>query len=200
MFGTKFEDYKCANILFISHLNFFILNTKAMILDFIFLQSNVLILKYKSGRTQSIQLDNNSGKIVYRRTDDLLGAIFNTKHKGVRLGIDLHTKEEIYIHNHKDEGYAHFTNYSGFAKGLPTYFDSKVCINSPFRVIEIALNYVNYGVKYQLLSENCQILTSNACTNVRKSEDVAKMARFVIGGLAVFFVGALIFSDNTSKR
>lgn len=165
-----------------------------MINNYRFIGINVLEITISNNSKKYIQLNEYSGRVVWRQKKDFWGRLLNVRHTGIYVGTDMNTKENIYIHNHITQGFAHITNEQGFSQGLPFYLDSEICTNSPLRVIQIALSYVQNGVKYQLLGENCQILTSNACTNVKKSPDVEK----IIGYGSLLFIGYLIFGKKSA--
>lgn len=156
--------------------------------------SNLLEITISNNVKKYIELNEDSGKVVWRQKNDFWGRLLNVRHTGICVGADMSTKENIYIHNHILEGYAHITTEQVFSQGLPIYFDLDICTNSPLKVIQIALSYVQDRVKYRLLDENCQILTSNACTNLKKSPDAEK----IVGYGSLFFIGWLILGRKSS--
>ena len=166
-----------------------------MINNYQVIANNLLEITLSNNVKKYIELNEDSGKVVWRQKNDFWGRLLNVRHTGIYVGSDMSTKENIYIHNHILQGYAHITTEQMFSQGLPIYFDLDICTNSPLKVIQIALSYVQDRVKYRLLDENCQILTSNACTNLKKSPDAEKV--FGITALSIF-VGLVLFGKKSS--
>lgn len=142
-----------------------------------------LILYWPNGSSTTVYFDQNSGKVYYRYKID---TITNVKHPGVYLGKDFHGTE-YWVHNHYQQGGAHFASGREFKRGMPIYVYQEKCSNNRDRVIESALNQIIRGEDYHPVTYNCQTFANQACHNQRKSEAVEN----VLAGAA--FVG-LIFA------
>jgi len=136
-------------------------------------------------RHRDIQLSQDSGKIVWRYK---LGGFI--KHTGIELGVCAHTGEQLYIHNHPDEGQASIVSASDFRQGQTIYYENKSCANNPYQVIVIGLSAVIQQVSYRVMGSNCQNLTTGACNNVSNSPDLNK----AVYGLAALGLGYFAFT------
>ncbi|CAA6826110.1 MAG: Unknown protein [uncultured Aureispira sp.] len=149
--------------------------------SFEFYSHNKLQLWYSNGTYSVIELNQDSGKIVWTRKNFI-------KHTGIVLGICLSSGREFYIHNHPSPGKATVVDTYNFARGNDIYYEKEECINTPNEVIAIGLNAVIKGVKYKLITQNCQHFTSQACENKNKSEGIDTLVAL---GLSIFAVSAI---------
>ncbi len=151
---------------------------------YFFHKNGFLQLNLQGGKTKTIALNQNSGRIIWRLKDK----ITNIKHTGILVGKDLDTGEQMVIHNHIEHGKPELTTMTDFNKGKPFHFQKGVCNNASKEVIKIGLEKVREGKPYSILFNNCQVLTSQACNNVRKSPDVERISIVAAVGL---FVGGI---------
>lgn len=136
-----------------------------------------------------VQLDKDSGRIVTRNK---VGAFKTIQHTGIWLGRNIYTGQDLIIHNHYHYGAAHITTYGDYAQNEDVFFVVGACINQPIEVVKKGLNQIIIGKSYRLVTNNCQILTSQACNNVPYSHDVAKWGRVLLGAaLTVVVIKAI---------
>jgi deoxycytidylate deaminase len=151
-------------------------------------------LQYRNGY-RDIQLNQHSGKIVWRRK--LRGSI---QHTGIELGRCRQTREQLYIHNHPNQRQASIVSAAEFGQGNPIYYENEPCVNTPLQVIEVGLSAVIQRVPYRVMSSNCQNLTNGACKNVSYSQDLNKVIGGVAAAVAIGFLSNQIQKNNQKKR
>ncbi len=153
-----------------------------------YLTNSALYIYMTNGATLAIFLNENSGKVYYRLKIDTVSQV---KHTGIYLGTDRFGTHYM-MHNHFENGRPCIVTFQGFAKGKEYYEYNINPENAPFLVIEIGLNEILRGERYDSVNYNCQTFINLACLNKRKSDDVDKwIGRVVVGSLLFFGIAAI---------
>lgn len=149
--------------------------------------NGLLELSFSNGKTKTIQLTEDSGRIVTRKK---VGTISNVNHPGIYVGVEAHTNEVFILHNHyrvfKTAGVSPFWEYTA---GEKVHWDNRICVNDKMLVLQRGLDQAIRREKYHWLINNCQITVNDACRNQRTSEDIGKWVGRVAFGL---FAAAII--------
>lgn len=152
------------------------------------IQNNYAHIYYSNRQPLTVRLTRDSGRIIWRPKG------FSTKHTGALLGFHAESNQPLVIHHHLNG--SDIITLDRFAGGNKVSFQKEACINDRYTVIRKMLGNIIRGDKYDLFFDNCQMKTSDACNNVRKSPDLVKW--IVIGiALIVFFIVVLV---RTSSR
>jgi hypothetical protein len=133
---------------------------------------------------------HDTGRIVWRYKNLV-------KHTGVMAGKDEYGRDMV-IHNHPFSG-ATVVTFAEFADGKPVKYDNRPCTYDSYTVWRKAIESVNKGTSYSLLTSNCQHLTSNACHGRNESEDLEAFAKGVLA-VGAFFLGASFLSSLGGRR
>ncbi len=143
-----------------------------------------VLIQLSNGRTLSVWFNSDSGKVYYR---DKIGSPTGVKHTGIYIG-GAEDGTEVWIHNHYHVGKACIASGESFRQNKPVFLYNEFCINEWRVVIEKGLQHVLNGERYKPFSFNCQTMTNSSCNNKRTSEDGARIARGIVGGI---FAGLL---------
>jgi hypothetical protein len=153
-----------------------------------YLTNSILYVYLHNGSTLTIFLNADSGKAYYRFK---IKTVSQVKHTGIYLGTDMFGTHYV-MHNHYDNGRPCIVALDDFTKGQDFYAYDIISENSPLRIIEIGLNEILRGERYDAVSYNCQTFVNLACLNRRKSADVEKWAaRVFFGSLALLGIAAI---------
>lgn len=153
------------------------------------LYQNCIDLHLASGRTMRLYFNEWSGKIYKRPKIDPILKYF-IDHKGLYIGADENGVHYI-IHNHVSPGKAVLVTWDTFAAGEKVSLDNKTCTNHPTEMISIAFDKLLSCEPYDALSNSCQTLVNEACTNERKNDDTGR----VVGGILLAFAAAAILDS-----
>lgn len=124
-----------------------------------------------------LQWQPNTGRIVWRYKNLV-------KHTGVLAGNN-QCGQPMVIHNHPANGRASLVTLEEFAQGKQVRYDDRPC-SFPQRIVwQRAIDAVNRRVPYQLLTSNCQHLTSGACHGQQQSEDLQQIFKTLAVGATV---------------
>ncbi len=153
-----------------------------------YLTNDTLFIYMTNGSTLVIFLNENSGKVYYRFKIDTVSQV---RHTGIYLGADGLGTQYV-MHNHYENGRPCIVSLKGFTKGKDFYEYSINRLNSSLQVVEIGLNEILRGERYDSVNYNCQTFVNIACINKRKSDDVDKwIGRIVVGSLLFFGIAAV---------
>lgn len=156
-----------------------------------YLTNSTLYVYLHNGSTLTIVLNADSGKTYFRFK---IQTVSQVKHTGIYLGTDRFGTHYI-MHNHYDNGRPCIVAFDDFKKGQDLYVYDINPVNSLLRVIEIGLNEILRGERYDSVNYNCQTFVNLACINKRKSDDVEKwISRVFVGGLV--FLGIAAFAGG----
>ncbi len=143
--------------------------------NFSIYNNGLIVLITNNDEQVTLWGDNNSGKLVYRKKG---ATIFNVQHTGIYIGKDEWGRSYI-AHSHIDNGQAVLDSVENFSKGYTVYEDNKECVNTPFEIVNKALDAIILGAQYLTLLENCQHFVSDACNNIKESLDVQRITTSV---------------------
>ncbi len=158
--------------------------------------ANALAIYLSNGQTLWIYLNRDSGKVFYRYK---VGFPRSAKHTGIYVGT-FANGTEYWIHNHINFGKAHLATGSSFRQGMQIYVHDEYCTNDWQTVIDKGLQHILKGERYMPYSFNCQVMTNDACHNVRKSADADRIVGGVLLGLAVVGLFAALAGSSSSSR
>ena len=156
--------------------------------------TNKLAVYISNGETLYVNFSADSGKVYYRYK---IGWPKSAKHTAIFVG-DLADGTEVWIHNHIDNGKAVMTDGSGFRQNMPIYLHDKYCTNDWQTVIQKGLDHILRGEPYLPVSFNCQVMTNDACHNVRKSDDANRIVGNVVAGAVIGLALASLFGAIAS--
>lgn len=159
------------------------------LISYDFLKNGFLRLDFPGNQNLWVRLDEQSGRIITRIK---INTISRVQHTGIWLGTDMQTQKQLILHNHIDMGSAYISTLEAYAHGQRVYWKNENCRNDRLRVLQIGLNHVMAGKRYHALSYNCQTYTNAACHNSHHSEDVAKWAARIAGGIAAILLAKAI--------
>jgi hypothetical protein len=157
-----------------------------------FLNNGHLLLNFANGQSIYIRIDDDSGRVITRPK---INSLLNVQHTGIYLGVDVHSGQEIVVHNHYLRSTAYVSTIQEFERGMQSFWKDGTCINDWQTTIFSALNQVKYGRRYMPRTYNCQTFTNIACHNRAFSEDANRIENLVFGTLALLFLGSLALSE-----
>ncbi len=140
---------------------------------------------FRNGKEKRFFFTHDTGQAYYRFK---LNSAHRIRHTGIFLGLD-EKGRGYFIHNHIIHGKATIVDRAEFSQSMPVYKIPRRSVNSPLRVIELALEQVKEGASYRVLRNNCQTLTNWSCHNSRHSEDVRKWSGISSVGLTLLAIG-----------
>jgi hypothetical protein len=153
-----------------------------------YLTNSTLYIYMSNGATLTIFLNETSGKVYYRFKIDTVSQV---KHTGIYLGVD-RLGTHYMMHNHYENGRPCIVTLEGFTKGRDFYEYPISPENSTLKVIEIGLNEILRGERFDSVNYNCQTFVNLACINKRKSDDVDTwVGRVILGSLLFFAIAAI---------
>jgi hypothetical protein len=124
------------------------------------------------GTTYSLDINDNSGKIIYRNKID---SIIGIKHPGIILGNDQWGTVWV-IHNHYKIGKPQIVTLDQFAEDQEVFYDLRPVFYSKEQIVKNAIEHWNSGREYSWLRYNCQQFVNGVTQGKRYSETVDRVS------------------------
>lgn len=147
--------------------------------------NNYVDLIFNTGELLKISFNEYSGKAYYRFKVQTISGV---KHPGIYLGVDS-TGTEYIAHNHYHFGKPVITTLDEFRKGQQIFLYEEFATNPSLLIIEIALNGVLRGERYEAVTFNCQSYVHEAISNKRTSPTIKNI---FLGTVAFALLAATI--------
>lgn len=138
----------------------------------------------QDGRTQTIYITPNSGRLVTRSK---LDTVFGVNHPGIILGEDSFRRVMV-VHHHIGYQVPMIHTLEVYSDGEQVYYDEREVHFSQREIVENAMKLWASGANYNLFASNCQHFVTKAACEKSYSESVDRGIAYLIIALVIFLV------------